>query len=147
MTKDPGPPPAGLLPPEYFALYIAARNAPKWREQLAVGSHDVDVVLRIDGTFHVGGPQTQTRKRPPELADVLGWMLARMKKASREKCLLELGADFYGGAKPRAVPDEIAAHVLRFLECATAVDTIPKSGNVSGPLTITRMPRPGEPVR
>jgi len=143
----PAAPPGGLTPYELHGLKVVAGKAKKWREQLAVGEHPIDVVVRIDGILYVAADQHQPKRDPPELFHVLGFVLARLGPKTRQKCLLELSNAFFGGAVPPPPPAEVLAQVTQFLELATLEKQMPKRGNVTGRLNFTRYPRPGEPVR
>lgn len=129
---------AGLTAAELAALSIVTKEAKHWRDHVPVGADQaVDVLVRIDGTITLGDEQTAEVKKKPDCEQLLAEILSMVGPKTGEKIAQRLQAGLSAD-----VPLEHQATAKLILDALTTRVEQAKSGNLTGKLTVTRLPGP-----
>lgn len=84
------------------ALKVVGKTADPLRDQLVVGTHAIDLTVRVTGQLIVNPDSQYSSSSAPDTAAVVALLLAKLEPAARTRLLRELPEKFAasGGALP-----------------------------------------------
>ena len=134
----------GLTPIEFAAIKVAGKRADKLRDRVDVGTHAVDVTVRVQGDLHVAGDQAAETTKAPKAETLLALVLAELGPKTRAKAFEGVAAACTayreGGDEPEApqTARDSAEDLYRLCQRAHLQK---RRGNVTGELTCERVRR------